>query len=130
VTVDYSAWQRRESSPPAPREEAVSAAATGQWDSLSEKDFLFPDIDPADVEHVQMTTSKGTCWVDGRPQPRKTSDGCGWPAVTFPGVLLLGLSPKLLGQCDNPGRGKAAGNPEQRAGHKKIELRIRGHFRV
>ncbi|WP_260972931.1 hypothetical protein [Mycolicibacterium llatzerense] len=49
------------------REEPVSAAATGPWDSVAEKDFLFPDIDPADVQAVHMTTSKGTCWVDGQP---------------------------------------------------------------
>jgi hypothetical protein len=47
------------------QEAAVSAEATSNWDSVSEKDFNFPEIDPAEVAHVVMTTSKGTCWVDG-----------------------------------------------------------------
>ncbi|AGB23009.1 hypothetical protein Mycsm_02676 [Mycobacterium sp. JS623] len=49
------------------QEAYVGREATGNWDTVAEKDFLFPDIDPADVAHVVMTTSKGTCWVDGSP---------------------------------------------------------------
>jgi len=37
------------------------------WDSIAEKDFIFANVLPEDVNHVFMTTSKGTCWVDGRP---------------------------------------------------------------
>jgi len=35
----------------------------GPWDSLVEYDFIFRDIDPADVKRVLLTNSKGTCWV-------------------------------------------------------------------
>jgi hypothetical protein len=35
----------------------------GPWDSVAEYDFIFRDIDPADVKRVLLTNSKGTCWV-------------------------------------------------------------------
>ena len=37
-----------------------------KWDTIAEKDFIFAEILPGDVNNVLMTTSKGTCWVDGR----------------------------------------------------------------
>jgi hypothetical protein len=35
----------------------------GPWDSVAEYDFIFRDIDSADVKRVLLTNSKGTCWV-------------------------------------------------------------------
>ncbi|BBC69146.1 hypothetical protein MMRN_p1150 (plasmid) [Mycobacterium marinum] len=46
-------------------EAVVDFGATGAWDSAVEYDFLFPTIDPADVQEVLLTNSKGTCWVQG-----------------------------------------------------------------
>lgn len=37
----------------------------GPWDSAAEFDFIFRDIDPADVKKVLLTNKKGTCWVQG-----------------------------------------------------------------
>jgi hypothetical protein len=45
----------------------VGNGATDKWDSLAEQDFNFRTVDPADVKEVLMTTSKGTCWVEGNP---------------------------------------------------------------
>jgi len=45
----------------------VGHDATDKWDSVAEKDFNFRTVDPADIKEVLMTTSKGTCWVDGNP---------------------------------------------------------------
>ena len=46
---------------------AIGPGATGPWDSVAEYDFLFRDIDPADVKEVLMTNRKGMCWVQGHP---------------------------------------------------------------
>jgi hypothetical protein len=45
----------------------VGNGATDKWDSVAEKDFNFRSVDPADIKEVLMTTTKGTCWVDGNP---------------------------------------------------------------
>jgi hypothetical protein len=45
----------------------VSRAATGDWDSVVEKSFIFRTVDPLDVKEVLLTSSKGTCWVQGNP---------------------------------------------------------------
>ena len=45
----------------------VGNGATDKWDSVAEKDFNFRTVDPADVKEVLLTTTKGTCWVDGNP---------------------------------------------------------------
>ena len=47
------------------QEAAITADATGLWDSVAEFDFIFRDIDGADVKEVLMTNRKGTCWVQG-----------------------------------------------------------------
>jgi hypothetical protein len=46
---------------------SVGEGGTDKWDTVAEKDFNFLNVDPADVKDVLMTTSKGTCWVDGNP---------------------------------------------------------------
>lgn len=43
----------------------ITHDATGPWDSIAEFDFLFRDLNPADVKEVLLTNSKGTCWVKG-----------------------------------------------------------------
>ena len=45
----------------------VSRAATGDWDSVVEKSFIFRTVDPLDVKEVLLTSSKATCWVQGNP---------------------------------------------------------------
>jgi hypothetical protein len=47
------------------KEAVVALGASGPWDSVAEYDFLFPDIDPADVKEVLLTNRKGTCWLQG-----------------------------------------------------------------
>ncbi|AKS35103.1 hypothetical protein [Mycolicibacterium goodii] len=49
------------------QDDYVSEAATGNWDSVAEKDFIFEQIDPFDVEHVVVRSGEGTCWADGNP---------------------------------------------------------------
>lgn len=44
----------------------VGNGSTDKWDGVAEH-FNFRTVDPADVDKVLMTTSKGTCWVDGNP---------------------------------------------------------------
>lgn len=47
------------------KEAVVAPGASGPWDGEAEYDFLFPDIDPADVKEVLLTNRKGTCWLQG-----------------------------------------------------------------
>lgn len=49
------------------QDDYVSEAATGNWDSVAEKDFIFEHVDPFDVEHVVVGSGEGTCWADGNP---------------------------------------------------------------
>lgn len=49
------------------QEALVRDGGTGPWDMPSEFDFIFREIDPADVKEVLLTSRKGTCWVQGGP---------------------------------------------------------------
>jgi hypothetical protein len=49
------------------KDAVIGSGATGPWDSSTEYDFLFRDVDPSEVKQVLMTNSKGTCWVQGNP---------------------------------------------------------------
>jgi hypothetical protein len=44
---------------------SVTQPRLGPWDSIAEFDFLFRDINPADVKEVLLTNSTGTCWLKG-----------------------------------------------------------------
>ncbi len=52
-------------------EDVIYPGASGPWDSVDAYDFLFPDIDPLDVQEALLTNRKGTCWLQGPADPSR-----------------------------------------------------------